>query len=230
MNKLPLTHHHEGPVEDPSIVQLNTPRYFDGSNERDGVLRAAGAVLRLAEAQRDAEIDPLTQLYNRRVFNEKFEELSSEEEPHFAIAFIDVDDFKRVNTEKGHNGGDKLLAGIAKILSENIKVREDEGELLARLGGDEFAVLIRTDNKGNNRRRQDLTEDEVVDGFSGRVRSGVDELKQDLDLPFLGVSIGAITYEKGKTLEELIGEASEAMKQDKLGKEERTRQFVDRAQ
>jgi diguanylate cyclase (GGDEF)-like protein len=88
-------------------------------------------------ATRLALTDPLTGLGNRRHFHERLEtELDRAERENgvFALCLIDVDDFKRVNDELGHEAGDDVLVAVAAQL-------RDGGESF-RLGGDEFAILL----------------------------------------------------------------------------------------
>jgi GGDEF domain-containing protein len=56
----------------------------------------------------------------------------------FGLLLLDVDDFKRFNTEHGHPGGDRALVCVAESLRRAVRA----GDLPARLGGDEFAVLV----------------------------------------------------------------------------------------
>ena len=83
--------------------------------------------------------DPLTDLYNRRFFQEALEyHLENIEEGPGAILFLDLDKFKIVNDSIGHLGGDELLIKFAKCLEDNHRV----SDVVARLGGDEFAVIL----------------------------------------------------------------------------------------
>ena len=90
----------------------------------------------LDRAGRDARIDALTGLYNRRAWDEALTNCSGDE-PRGVIV-LDVDGLKAANDGRGHHFGDELLRAIAGVLRVN--VREDD--FLARLGGDEFAVLL----------------------------------------------------------------------------------------
>ncbi len=96
-------------------------------------------------AEKLARTDPLTALPNRRAFIERLSaELSHArraQEP-VCIAYIDIDNFKRINDEKGHVEGDDFLRKMAHAIRETIR----ESDVAARLGGDEFAVLF-TDAK-----------------------------------------------------------------------------------
>ncbi len=83
-----------------------------------------------------ARHDTLTELYNRYHFREELQSsLAGGRE--FAILWIDLDDFKRVNDTLGHPVGDALLKSVAKRLSKTVR----RSDVLARLGGDEFALV-----------------------------------------------------------------------------------------
>jgi diguanylate cyclase (GGDEF)-like protein len=92
---------------------------------------------RLADELRQ---DPLTRLLNRRGFEEalqRFEAAAASEGQPFALLYLDLDGFKRVNDERGHDAGDAVLKGVAERLRGALR----DSDLVARLGGDEFAVL-----------------------------------------------------------------------------------------
>jgi diguanylate cyclase (GGDEF)-like protein len=86
-----------------------------------------------------AMTDPLTGINNRRAFNAFVQDLIDDEHSEqFAIVMIDLDNFKQVNTLRGHRGGDAVLIAIAKSL--HASAREDD--CIARIGGDEFAAVL----------------------------------------------------------------------------------------
>ena len=88
-----------------------------------------------------ARTDPLTGLPNLRAFLERLaEELARARRGGHpvCIAYIDIDNFKRINDDKGHVEGDDFLRQMAQAIRETIR----ESDVAARLGGDEFAVLF----------------------------------------------------------------------------------------
>ena len=88
-----------------------------------------------------ADTDALTGLANRRAFHERFEQEVARgrrfDEP-FTLAFIDLDDFKRLNDGLGHEAGDEALVTVGSTLRRHTR----EIDVAARLGGDEFVVLF----------------------------------------------------------------------------------------
>lgn len=83
-----------------------------------------------------AEHDPLTGILNRRAFDDLRELLSEKSEP-MTLILIDVDHFKEINDQYGHEVGDCILQKVARILSGNFR----SDDFIVRLGGDEFVVV-----------------------------------------------------------------------------------------
>ena len=95
----------------------------------------------LEEAREAAERDPLTQLYNRGVFDRGLLRSVRESEDSaevLSLAVLDVDHFKLVNDVHGHPVGDQVLTRVAALLQA--AVRSDD--LAARIGGEEFAIVL----------------------------------------------------------------------------------------
>jgi diguanylate cyclase (GGDEF)-like protein len=85
--------------------------------------------------------DTLTGLPNRLNFNDQVEQAIERGAAHgqrFALLFVDLDDFKKVNDSLGHDAGDALLTRVAAQLMAAVR----ETDVVARLGGDEFVVLL----------------------------------------------------------------------------------------
>lgn len=95
----------------------------------------------LAELKNIATIDELTGLRNRRYAEKKINAMLSEVkagEPTFGFLFIDIDHFKKINDNFGHNIGDLVLKMIAKTLLSNTR----EKDILVRWGGEEIVIVI----------------------------------------------------------------------------------------
>ncbi len=93
-----------------------------------------------------ANRDFLTGVYNRRFFYsdvEEYVQVAEETNEPYAFAMIDVDYFKKINDKYGHDGGDRVLKSIAKILNDNTK----GSDIVARFGGEEFCVVLKKINK-----------------------------------------------------------------------------------
>jgi diguanylate cyclase (GGDEF)-like protein len=108
----------------------------------------AGSIARAELEQRAAELehlsttDALTQVCNRRHFDERLAEewlLATQSGQRLAVLVIDIDHFKSINDEFGHQVGDRCIVAAADALRTGMR---HENELLARYGGEEFAVLL----------------------------------------------------------------------------------------
>jgi diguanylate cyclase (GGDEF)-like protein len=116
--------------------------------DNDGRVRGAVVTFRdvtelrvvRATAQQLATIDPLTAIANRRAFNERMGELIAEANRgrQVALALLDLDGFKEVNDEHGHQLGDEVLVAVAAALQRTIH----RTDFVARIGGDEFCVIL----------------------------------------------------------------------------------------
>ncbi|OIJ14144.1 hypothetical protein BKP35_08070 [Anaerobacillus arseniciselenatis] len=99
--------------------------------------------------QKLSELDGLTCIPNRRIFDTAFEkewEKAVREEQPLSLLIIDIDQFKEYNDHYGHQEGDKALVEVAQTLQNTPKRKTD---LIARYGGDEFAAILpNTDHKG----------------------------------------------------------------------------------
>lgn len=91
-------------------------------------------------------IDKLTGLFNRRYFDEAYEQqvsLAKRYQDNFTILFLDIDNFKLINDNYGHRAGDRVLQEIAKVVS----FEKRDSDIAARYGGEEFVLLLtHTDN------------------------------------------------------------------------------------
>ncbi|MBA3025357.1 MAG: EAL domain-containing protein [Sulfurimonas sp.] len=94
------------------------------------------------QLQHQAQHDTLTDLPNRTLFKDRLSQAiisSKRNEKTFALLFIDLDQFKKINDSLGHHIGDEVLIEASKRLKENLR----EEDTLARLGGDEFTIILK---------------------------------------------------------------------------------------
>jgi len=169
-------------------VQLRNKRY------RDALRRVRGE---RENFRRQAAIDPLTGLLNRRSLSQIIEEKVSAAET-FAVLFIDADHFKAVNDRLGHAIGDTVLRNIADCLRRGTR----SGDYCGRYGGEEFVIVA-----------SQLDADQVQ-GLAERHRQAVGLLEvAELGATPLTVSIGAAVFDpaSGETANVLLHRADAAL-------------------
>jgi diguanylate cyclase (GGDEF)-like protein/PAS domain S-box-containing protein len=122
------------PIRDGSGLVIGAVEVFDDASDLMAARRQA------ASAQRDALVDELTRLANRRfldmMLRARIEDLERHATP-FAVLMGDIDHFKLVNDRFGHATGDEAL----RVIAATIKGAVREGDFVARWGGEEFVVL-----------------------------------------------------------------------------------------
>jgi diguanylate cyclase (GGDEF)-like protein len=130
----------------PEVVELavaglfTTPEGLDPAMS-DAIASLCSVALRLDLLGHDASRDSLTGLHNRRSFDSLLDQFASRSSRYgwpFALGLLDLDGFKAVNDNLGHDGGDGVLRLIGTELAGSLRA----GDAAARVGGDEFAVLI----------------------------------------------------------------------------------------
>jgi diguanylate cyclase (GGDEF)-like protein len=96
-----------------------------------------------AKYKRYTYIDALTNVYNRRKFEETMDEiLASDQISKFSLVFFDIDNFKHINDHYGHSSGDYVLKEICVLIKKYLRETGENGQLF-RYGGDEFFLLFR---------------------------------------------------------------------------------------
>ncbi|MGL6258534.1 sensor domain-containing diguanylate cyclase [Vibrio sp. WXL103] len=90
-----------------------------------------------------SERDDLTGLWNRRKFESELDRVASlieryPESPTYCLALIDIDHFKRINDQQGHDEGDRTIRDVAQVITRSVR----DTDFVARVGGEEFALIL----------------------------------------------------------------------------------------
>lgn len=152
-----------------------------------------------AQLATQALIDPLTGLPNRRALQMELARMlarRAREGQRLLVAFIDLDDFKAVNDQHGHDAGDALLVAIGVGLAETLRA----GDLVARYGGDEFVVVAPADADAGTHNAAQLQQ-----LLTARTQVQIplddgmldDDRLDDRMLSYPGASVGVILTEPG---------------------------------
>lgn len=155
----------------------------------------------LQEKNRELEvlsiIDPLTGCYNRRfLYDNCFDMLETyiENDLPFSLMMIDIDHFKEINDNHGHDVGDDILRLLCNTVRATIRLHD----LMIRYGGEEFVIVLPNCDRSIG---LDIAE---------RIRHNVQESKTRENVKFT-VSIGFTTYEENDTLDTMISRADNRM-------------------
>lgn len=88
--------------------------------------------------KRQIFLDPLTQTFNRRGVEHYFQQMASSHPSTYCLALLDIDYFKKINDEYGHDCGDQVIIRLTEILKLNIRKKD----YIARMGGEEFLIIF----------------------------------------------------------------------------------------
>lgn len=150
----------------------------------------------------EASIDPLTGIMNRRIFNLQFDKLihsSISTKESISLIILDIDHFKEINDQYGHNIGDKVLIHMVNTINKMLR----ENDIFARFGGDEFVIILPHIGK----RQTEL--------IGNRIRKAIQKssCKYNDKIINFTISLGSTTY-KGKnkmTINQILSIADEAL-------------------
>jgi diguanylate cyclase (GGDEF)-like protein len=148
--------------------------------------------------------DPLTGLWNRRFFEERLREEFSRSrragaDRRFSVAVVDINGFKEINDDHGHQAGDAMLKWVGEFLSTHLRTHD----VPCRTGGDEFMVLL-----------PDLSAADCQQVIA-RLRQKLAETNEGRAIP-VSLSIGAASYpEISESCEKMIDAADAVMYEDK---------------
>jgi diguanylate cyclase (GGDEF)-like protein len=144
-------------------------------------------------------VDSLTGVYKRRHFDSQFskeKERAKRYNNSLSMLIVNVDDFKTINDEHGHDAGDQILKGLAEVLKKAVR----RVDIVARYGGDEFVVLLPQTSKSNA---------ELV---RERIEKNIGKLSKKSPIPYtvsigLGAAgakvVGSVTEKAEKDLQKL---------------------------
>jgi diguanylate cyclase len=185
-----------------------TRRMQDANHQLEQKLQASREDIQhlqrdLDDVRRDAMLDPLTKIFNRKHFDDgmlrAFAEAKGGTAP-LSLMLLDIDHFKRFNDTWGHQTGDQVLRLVAMTLKSNIKGRD----IAARYGGEEFAAILpETDLEGA-----------VI--LADNIRKAIQAkelLKRSTNekLGRITASFGVAAYRKGDTPSSLIERADRCL-------------------
>lgn len=183
-----------------AVERLRSGENMDETGARE--YRYLASVYNAAKEQSDdvknkllyeAEHDQLTGLYNRTGYDAIYRRAKLDK--CFYI-LIDIDFFKKVNDEYGHETGDKVLVKVAAIIN---KIFEKDNEFAFRLGGDEFSVLV-GDNEGIS-----------VEDIKNKCQAITEQVMRLKNIPDVSLSIGIAVGEEDDTTDTLFRKADRAL-------------------
>ncbi len=136
----------------------------------------------------NADFDALTGILNTRGFKERLEILFpflSRNKQLYIIAFIDLDNFKKLNDTQGHSEGDKALKTVSTIMTQSLR----KSDLVGRLGGDEFVLFLSN------------IDIEDAEKIITQMKEELDIAMKNFDWP-IGFSIGVCAFDSQQTTPE----------------------------
>ena len=160
--------------------------------------------IELEKAKEESVKDGLTGIYNRKAFDgyiRKLVERNTVTKTPFSILLLDIDNFKNINDDFGHQTGDRMLVAMANKCHGFIR----SDDFLARYGGEEFVVVLPGASLRNAVKKGKLICKEIA-----KSRYTLGEDKEDTVIS-ITVSIGASVHKKGDTVETIIERADKAL-------------------
>jgi diguanylate cyclase (GGDEF)-like protein len=150
------------------------------------------AVERVDRLRKAADTDTLTGIANRRVA-ERALNLFATGQRRYAVMMIDIDHFKAINDQHGHDTGDRILQRIAEILKARMRVQDT----VARWGGEEFLVIV-----------ESVTREEsaaIAESLRNMVEQGTGEILKTT------ISIGVVHSDSGQSADQILTRADEGL-------------------
>lgn len=139
-----------------------------------------------------ANIDAITELPNRHYFQSQLAFQTQNSSDRFALLYIDLDDFKRVNDSLGHDYGDQLLKVVSYRMQTLLLEHALEQFTLARIGGDEFAIIL----KAKEPEKLQKNSEKLAQAMCIKIGAPYEILKHQA---IIGCSIGIALYPEHAT-------------------------------
>lgn len=192
----------------PQLDWLNDASLAGGAFE--AIVLSLGLADRALKLRHDRDVvrvladqDALTNVLNRRAWTERANAVLADEPARpIALLFLDLDHFKLLNDQQGHNTGDRALVAVARALTTELRPTD----LLGRYGGEEFVALL------------DSTQPQQAMHVATRLCRRVHRLEIPVssDALLLSISIGVAICQDDDNLESLVDRADQAMYDAKL--------------
>ncbi|GGM37980.1 GGDEF domain-containing protein [Paraliobacillus quinghaiensis] len=199
---------HEYPCHSPMVKRwfnMQATRMTKNEHGVDGIVIRHADITRqkLLEIQlkKYVNTDPLTSLYNRRYFeNELQKEISRCErtDRSLSVLYIDIDDFKEINDNFGHNVGDTILKEVSMLFLETTR----DSDTCARIGGDEFAIIL-----------PETPKDELGP-IADRLVKNIEEIivQEEVTYPIkVSVSVGGSSFQHNTDMKTMLEKADRAL-------------------
>jgi diguanylate cyclase len=168
---------------------------------------ASGEISRLREdlsaIRKEAYTDGLTGIANRKAFNKRIDELTTEvkiKPGHVCLLLTDIDHFKKFNDTHGHLVGDQVIKVVAKSLARSVR----DADFVARYGGEEFAALFPSTRLADAIAAAEKIRSAVCARDMQNRRTGE-------NLGRITISVGVAEYAIGESIDDLIARADTAL-------------------
>ena len=145
-----------------------------------------------------SRIDPLTNVMNRRSIANQLEQLHQQRKALYSVVLLDLDHFKHINDNYGHDMGDQVLIQVAECLAQHVR----EQDMIGRFGGEEFILLLPN------------TTTEQVQHVAERCRIALTELNfvYEQQQPFsISASFGVSSSQNASEPQQIIRQADQAL-------------------
>lgn len=179
------------------LEQTIIPKINEENKNIENFLSISVDITAKKELEKMAQIDKLTNIYNRRMLDDflKIEvDIADRHKEDLSLIIIDIDYFKTVNDIFGHLMGDYILTQISKIILENIR----NSDIFGRYGGEEFLIICRKTNKEN------------AFTLAEKLRILIKDFKFN-EIGNKTISLGISDFQKGDTVETLLKKADSAL-------------------